>query len=310
MSETGRFAPSPTGELHLGNLRTALLAWLFARSEGGRFLVRLEDLDASRVRPGVAESQLEDLRLLGLDWDGGVVRQTERTDLYETALQRLWTAGLIYPCYCTRAEVRAEVAASASAPHGPSGGFAYPGTCRNLTRTRRAEREAAGRRPALRLNVHDAPEETVVAFRDELLGEVKGSVDDFVVRRGDGSHSYQLAVVVDDAEQGVTQVVRGADLASSTPRQILLSKLLGLPVPRYAHVPLVLGPDGRRLAKRDGPVSLGDHLQFGRTPEDILRWMARSLGLPADGGELPESLLKNFAPARLPTEPTTCKAPA
>ncbi|AHY45820.1 glutamyl-queuosine tRNA(Asp) synthetase [Rubrobacter radiotolerans] len=303
---TGRFAPSPTGVLHLGNLRTALLAWLFARSAGSRFLLRMEDLDNSRVRPGVEAEQLEDLRLLGLDHDGPVVRQSERLGLYREVLRGLEAKGLVYPCYCTRREIRAEVAASVSAPHGLSGALLYPGTCRNLSRKERAEREAAGRRPALRVRAA-GPDglPKVVRFTDRLLGAVEGRVDDFIVRRGDGAFAYQLAVVVDDAAQGVREVVRGADLADSTPRQVLLHDLLGLPLPAYAHVPLVLGPDGERLAKRHGSVNLRDRLKLGESPRDVLGWMARSLGLAEPGGSpTPRDLLRRFDPAKLPKEPT------
>ena len=261
---TGRFAPSPTGDLHVGNLRTALLAWLFARSAGGRFLMRMEDLDFGRVRPGVEERQLADLRAVGVDWDGPVVRQSERLSLYEDALARLDT----YPCYCTRAEIREAV----SAPHGPVG--AYPGTCRDLTSAERAAREAAGRPPALRV-------------------KADGEVDDFVVRRGDGAFAYNLAVVVDDADMGVDQVVRGDDLLDSTPRQAWLARALGLPEPEYVHMPLVLGPDGARLAKRHGAVTVAE---LG--PDAAWEWIVRSLGMDPDAG-----LLEQFDPDRLPREP-------
>ena len=293
-SADGRFAPSPTGPLHLGNLRTALLAWLFARSAGARFLVRVEDLDRSRVRPGIEEGQLADLRALGLDWDGPVVRQSERMELYEEAIARLDRDELLYPCYCTRAEIRA----AASAPHGISTADRYPGTCRKLTKTERAEREAAGRPPALRIQSKGAR----IIFEDRLLGRFEEEVDDFVVRRNDGTPAYQLAVVVDDAAQGIGEVVRGADLVDSTPRQILLARLLDLPEPTYAHVPLVLGPDGRRLAKRHGAVTLSDR---GEGPESVRAWMARSLGL-AEVGEMPtvDDLITRFDPARLPRETT------
>ncbi len=293
----GRFAPSPTGPLHLGNLRTALLAWLFARSAGARFLVRVEDLDRSRVRPGVEEAQLADLRALGLDWDGPVVCQSERLVLYEEAIANLDSEDLLYPCYCTRAEIRA----AASAPHGISAADRYPGTCRDLTSAERAEREAAGRPPALRVRA----EGVRVAFEDRLLGRFEGETDDFVVRRNDGTPAYQLAVVVDDAAQGIGEVVRGADLVDSTPRQLLLARLLGLPEPRYAHVPLVLGPDERRLAKRHGAVTLADRAARGEGPERVRAWMARSLGL-AEEGESPtmQDLLARFDPERLPRGPT------
>jgi glutamyl-tRNA synthetase len=259
--------------------------------------MRVEDLDRSRVRPGIEEAQLADLRAIGLDWDGPVVRQSERMGLYEEAVARLDHEGLLYPCYCTRKEIRAAV----SAPHGIPAADRYPGTCRELTGAERAEKETAGRPPALRVRAEGAR----VAFEDRLLGHQEGETDDFVVRRNDGAPAYQLAVVVDDADQGVGEVVRGADLVDSTPRQILLARLLGLPVPRYAHVPLVLGPDGERLAKRHGAVTLEDLAVRGEGPARVLAWMARSLGL-AGPGENPaiEDLLVRFDPEKLPREPT------
>jgi glutamyl-tRNA synthetase len=294
---TGRYAPSPTGTLHLGNLRTALLAWLFARAAGSAFHLRIEDLDTGRVRERFVGEQLDDLRALGLDWDPPVVRQSERLERYEEAIARLDAAGLLYPCYCTRREIRE----AASAPHGPLPEGAYPGTCRRLTARQRAEREAAGRRPALRLRA-DAVR---VAFDDRLLGRVEGVVDDLVVRRNDGAPAYNLAVVVDDAAQGIEEVVRGADLAETTPRQIHLARVLGLPVPAHAHVPLILGPDGSRLAKRHGAVTLADRLALGQTPAQVRGELAASVGL-AEPGEEPtmDELLERFDPAALPTEPT------
>ena len=278
--------------MHVGNLRTALLAWLFARSAGARFLLRVEDLDRQRVRPGVEEEQLSDLRALGLDWDGPVVRQSGRMELYEDAISRLDAEGLLYPCYCTRSEIRA----AASAPHGIPISDRYPGTCRGLTARERAEREAAGRVPALRVRAGGVR----LAFEDRLLGWQEGEVDDFVVRRNDGAPAYQLAVVVDDAAQDVGEVVRGNDLVDSTPRQVLLGRLLDLDQPTYAHVPLVLGPDGRRLAKRHGAVTLADRRALGENPAEVLGWMARSLGL-AERGESPSSdeLLGRFDPENL-----------
>jgi glutamyl-tRNA synthetase len=289
VSADGRFAPSPTGTLHLGNLRTALLAWLFARSAGASFLVRMEDLDAGRVRAGAAEEQLADMAALGLDWDGEVVFQSERLERYTTALAQLQADGQVYECFCTRAEIRA----AASAPHGPLPEGAYPGTCLHLSDAERAAHRAAGRRPALRVHADAAR----VAFDDRVLGRVEGVVDDFVVSRNDGAPAYNLAVVVDDAAQGVGEVVRGDDLADSTPRQILLARLLGLPVPVYAHVPLVLGPDGSRLAKRHGGVTLREV-----TPHAALRWMAASLGLPEPARA--RDLLGAFRPEALPRQPT------
>ena len=282
MSRDGRFAPSPTGVLHLGNLRTALLAWLFARSCGARFLVRVEDLDAGRVRPEFVSQQLADLAAIGLDWDGPVEAQSGRLGLYSQALGRLD----VYECFCTRAEIRE----SASAAHGPPDH--YPGTCRDLTDRERAERRAAGRVPALRVRAGGA----AVRFVDRVMGEFAGVVDDFVVRRNDGAFAYNLAVVVDDAAQGIGEVVRGADLVDSTPRQLWLLRALGLAEPSYAHVPLVLGPDGRRLAKRHGDVTLRSV-----TPSAALGWMAASLGLQ---GATPREMLAGFSVDALPREPT------
>jgi glutamyl-tRNA synthetase len=294
----GRFAPSPSGPLHLGNLRTALLAWLFARSAGARFLVRIEDLDPGRSRREHEAGQLADLAALGLDWDGPLVRQSARRERHRAALGTLRAAGRVYPCWCTRAEIRE----AASAAHGPLPEGAYPGTCRRLSAAQRAECERSGRAAALRL---DAGGERV-AFVDRLHGPVEAVVDDLVLWRGDGTPAYNLAVVVDDADQGIGEVVRGDDLLETTPRQLLLQRLLGLAAPAYAHVPLVLGPDGARLAKRHGAVTLAERAALGETPADVLDWMAASLGLAAPGErvDLP-SLLARFDPAALPRTPTT-----
>lgn len=293
---TGRFAPSPTGRLHLGNLRTALLAWLFARSAGGRFLLRLEDLDPVAVRPEHERSQVEDLAAIGLDWDGPVVRQSARRRHHDAAIERLRDCGLVYECYCTRKEIRE----AASAPHGPLPEGVYPGTCRALTPAERAARRAAGRTPALRLRADGE----VLAFDDRLHGRVAAAVDDVVLQRNDGAPAYNLAVVVDDAAAGVDQVVRGDDLLLSTPRQLKLARLLGLPVPSYAHVPLVLAPDGSRLAKRHGAVTLSDRLARGETVARVVGRLAASLGLAdPDEAVLPRALLDRFDPDGLPRTP-------
>jgi glutamyl-tRNA synthetase len=267
----GRFAPSPSGDLHLGNLRTAILAWTWARRTGRRFVLRVEDID--RVRPGAAERQLADLAEIGLDWDGPVLVQSTRHQAHEDALDRLRRAGLLFECYCSRADVRRATAA----PHTPPGH--YPGTCLDLTEAerarRRAELAARGRAPALRLRA-PVSEWTI---HDELHGEVTAPVDHFVVRRGDGAPAYNLAVVVDDGFQRVDQVTRADDLLFEAPAQACLATLLGIPPPGYVHVPLAVGPAGARLAKRDGAVTLSDLRGLGWSAADAIGWIGRSLGV-------------------------------
>jgi glutamyl-tRNA synthetase len=261
-------------------------------------VLRIEDLDPHRSTLEHERRQLADLRAIGIDWDGEPVRQSGRTELYLEALSQLEAQGRVYPCWCTRAEIRA----AAEAPHGPLPEGAYPGTCRRLTAVQRAERErAAGRPPALRLDAGDEQ----IFFTDLLRGRQEGAVDDFVLRRGDGTPAYNLAVVVDDADQHIAEVVRGDDLIESTPRQLLLVRLLGLPVPRHAHVPLVLGPDGARLAKRHGAVTLTDLAAGGHSANDAVAWMAKTLGLArADERVNASDLVDRFDPARLRHEPT------
>ena len=298
----GRFAPSPTGDLHLGNLRTALVAWLAARASGRRFLVRMEDLD--RVTSSIEHErrQLSDLAALGVDWDGEVVRQSERFDRYRAAIDRLRADDRVYECFCTRREIRAEIDAAASAPHAHLPDGAYPGTCRDLSGQERRARRNAGRSPALRLRT----EGESIAVHDVLAGEFVGVVDDVVLARADGVPAYNLAVVVDDIAQGVTQVVRGADLLSSTPRQVLLYRLLGGAVPEYLHVPLVLGADGQRLAKRHGAVSLTDLADLGWSADSVLGALGRSLALSAPGEQVTSDLLLHrFDPTVLPLRATT-----
>ncbi len=287
----GRFAPSPSGDLHVGNLRTALLAWLCARSTERDFLMRVEDLD--RVRAGSEPRQLDDLRDLGLDWDGPVVRQSDRARLYDAALASLAGRGLVFECFCTRREVLE----APSAPHAPPG--AYPGTCRDLTEAER-DRRRQDRPAALRLRA----DVTSFTVDDALHGRYEGAVDDLVLRRGDGVLAYNLAVVVDDAQQGVDQVVRGDDLLSSAPRQAYLATLLGSAPPSYVHVPLALNDEGRRLAKRDGAVTTAE-LRERRI--DVFALVRDSLGL---SGDTPHDLLEEFSLASIPRDPWIVVPPA
>jgi glutamyl-tRNA synthetase len=286
MSPAGRYAPSPSADLHLGNLRTAILAWLFARSTGRRFLLRVEDLD-DRTFPDVAERQVADLAAIGITWDEPLEYQTAHQERYDAVIDDLTARSLTFECFCSRRDILQ----APRAPHAPEG--AYPGTCLALTDDERAERRAADRPPALRLR--SAVDEFTVT--DVLHGEYTGLVDDFVLRRGDGVPAYNLAVVVDDAAYGVDQVVRGDDLLSSSPRQAYLATLLGHPVPSYAHVPLVLNAEGKRLAKRDGAVTLSE---LG--VEHSLTLIAASLGYVAT---TVDGMLAEFDPANLPREPWT-----
>ncbi len=295
----GRFAPSPSGDLHLGNLRTALLAWLFARSANRRYLVRMEDLD--RVQPGADTRQLADLAAIGLEWDGPVVRQSLRQDRYAAAVSDLTARGLTYECFCTRREIReAASAPQADAAGGRAADRAYPGTCRNLTAQQIADRRRTGRPSALRLRA-EVPSWTV---SDLLAGDFTGAVDDLVLRRNDGVVAYNLAVVVDDAAQGIDQVVRGDDLLTSAPRQSYLGRLLGYPDVIYGHVPLALNDRGQRLAKRDGAVTLADLAATGVDPAQVRSLLAASLRLAEPGEPVTtEQLLGRFDPAVLPRAP-------
>lgn len=292
----GRFAPSPSGSLHLGNLRTALIAWCCARSVGGRFLIRMEDLTTGAAPVAEAE-QLEDLATIGVTFDGELVRQSERQDAHSEALHRLEAMGVTYPCFCTRREIRE----AAAAPHGADPAGPYPGTCARLNAAQRAERFAAGGRAATRLRA----EAVEVAFSDRLNGDSMVAVDDFVLCRADGVVAYNLAVVVDDAGAGVDQVVRGDDLLETTQRQVYLQHLLGWPTPEYIHVPLVLGPTGDRLSKRDGAVGLRDQLALGAEPGQVLSLLARSFEPNAPDGELADigGVLKHFEVEAIPRQP-------
>jgi glutamyl-Q tRNA(Asp) synthetase len=292
----GRFAPSPTGPLHRGSLTAALGAWLFARSANGVFLVRMEDLDQAREVPGAANEIVRALARYGLESDRSIEFQSRRAALYEAALGNLRGQGLLYPCACTRAELSRISSAPAAEDPGEAGPNAvYPGTCREGLPLGRAARSLRFRVP-----------EGETAFEDEVFGrqgqEVARVVGDFVVRRADGFYAYQLAVVVDDAEQGVTQVVRGADLLASTPRQIVLAQALGLTIPTYAHLPLVQGPDGAKLGKRDGalPLETLDETKVRETLTAALRHLGQD---PADGTprEILAAALARFDKSKIPT---------
>ena len=292
---TGRWAPSPTGEFHVGNLRTALLAWLFARSGGAKLLWRFEDLDGA-VREDYYDHQLRDFERIGLNWDGEIFRQSERLHLYRDAIEDLKRQGLTYRCWCTRREIRE----AAVAPHSHLPEGAYSGKCRQLTARETSENERSGRNPAIRI----VSESQLIKIDDRQLGSFEGSVDDFVLCRGDLTPSYNLAAVIDDADMGVTEVVRGDDLLPTTPRQIYLFDLLGLQPPSYAHVPLVLTHSGDRLAKRDGAVTLDDRLALGESELDVLNYLLSSLELRNIGslGEL-DQIARYFDPSALPTSP-------
>ncbi len=309
----GRYAPSPTGALHVGNARTALLAWLQVRAQGGAFVLRIEDLDRPRTVPGAAERLCEELRWLGLDWDEGPdvggpfgpYVQSERTASYNEALRSLQARGRLYPCFCSRQEI----ARAASAPHGPQDdGPRYPGTCRALAPEVAAARATAGRSPALRFQVAPGPVSFCDGVRGPLAVDVDATVGDFVVRRADGLHSYQLAVAVDDALMAITDVLRGDDLLTSAPRQVQLLHALGLATPRYAHVPLVLGPDGERLAKRNGEVQLGWLRERGVAPERLVAELARSAGLADVKAVSARELVQGFDLARLSRAPAAFNA--
>ena len=280
----GRFAPTPSGDLHLGNVRTAITAWLHARATGGRILLRIDDLDAERCSVASEGRQLEDLAWLGLTWDGPPERQSERIDVYRAAADRLAAAGLAYPCFCSRAEVRA-----ASAPHGDQGPL-YAGTCRGIERAAAAERVAAGERHSLRLRTPDGVERFGDFVHGDVAIDVRGEAGDLVLVRSDGTIGYQLACAVDDAQPQMTHVVRGDDLLASAAVQRVVMRLLDLEPPAYGHVPLMLGPDGARLAKRHGAITLRDHIEHGATPEGVVGMLAGMFGIgdgsPADLDDL------------------------
>lgn len=289
----GRLAPSPTGRMHAGNVFASLMAWLVAKSQGGRIVLRIEDLDAGRSRAEYADALQRDFERLGLVWDDGPYFQHDRREAYHDAYQSLAARGIVYPCFCTRSDVHA-----ASAPHRGQK-VVYPGTCRRLTESER-ETLGQGRTPTRRLTV---PDQTI-AIQDLVQGPFKQNLQrecgDFLIRRADGTFAYQLAVVVDDAEQGVNSVVRGVDLLCSTPQQVHLQTLLSLSHPTYAHVPLFVVDDGRRLAKRDGDAALDVLLARFGTPEAVIGHIANLAGLaPTNDPTTPEKLLREFDPSNL-----------
>ncbi|MDO5484337.1 MAG: tRNA glutamyl-Q(34) synthetase GluQRS [Desulfovibrionaceae bacterium] len=302
---TGRLAPSPTGYAHLGNAWALLLAWLAVRAQKGKVIFRLEDIDPQRSRPEYASALLEDMRWLGLDWDEGPDRggpagpytQSARGEHYAAALARLDAAGLVYPCFCTRKELRQ----LAAAPHVDDAGAPYPGTCRSLSESRRAALIQSGRKAALRLRCPEIP----LCFTDLALGpqsfRLSDCGGDFALRRSDGVWAYQLAVAVDDALMGVTQVVRGRDILLSTPRQLAILRFLGYTAPAYGHVPLLLDGEGERLAKRHQSLSLRHLREQGVGSRRIVGLLARLAGLAPAGRELsPAELVPAFAWERLP----------
>ena len=266
----GRFAPTPSGRMHLGNVFAALIAWLSVKSRGGALILRMEDLDTARTSAEFAEILRQDLKWLGLDWDQETAPQSQRSDVYDRYFNQLEELGLLYPCYCTRSQLH-----SVNAPHLSDGTYVYPGTCRSLTD---AEKSAFDRAPAWRVKVPDREYHLTDLCQGEFTQNLSADCGDFVVRRADGVYVYQLAVTVDDGEAGVTEVVRGVDLLGSAPRQMYLQELFGFARPTYGHVPLLVAPDGRRLSKRDKDLDL-DTLRLHKKPEEIIGALAYSSGL-------------------------------
>jgi glutamyl-tRNA synthetase len=296
--ELTRLAPSPTGALHLGNARTFLVNWLLARQSGWRIMLRIEDLDGPRVKRGADQQAIEDLRWLGLDWDDGPIYQSSRSQTYAAAVRTLVAGGLAYPCICTRKEVDA----AASAPHAEDGAAVYPGTCRGRFTSIEQATAAGGRPPAIRFA---APGE-MVEFHDRFAGtqriNVARDLGDFVIAKADGTAAYQLAVVIDDAEAGITDIVRGDDLLDSTPRQILLYRALGWAwrIPNYYHLPLIVGADGRRLAKRHGDTRISHYRQQGVAPERLLALLGRWCGIDCGRAAALPQLLERFDLQQVP----------
>ena len=308
MQVRGRFAPSPSGRMHLGNLMSALLAWLDVRSQGGTMVLRIEDLDPDRCTLEKAAQVMDDLCWLGLDWDEGGLEpdylQSRRSDIYAAAFEKLEKQGLTYPCYCTRAERLA-----VSAPHRSDGTVVYNGRCANLTGEERAAFEAAGRRPAWRVRVPDE----MVRVEDGHLGPYEENLlrdcGDFILRRSDGVWAYQLAVVVDDALMGVNHVVRGSDLLSSSPRQSWLHRMLDFEPPRFFHLPLLVDESGRRLSKRDEDLDMAA-LRQRFTPEELTGWLGWQAGLlDSPKNATPGQLISRFSWAKVPKNDIVVKLP-
>lgn len=293
---TGRYAPSPTGSLHLGNLRTALAAYLSARARGGRFLLRVEDLDAARSRPELIPEQLATLEALGIEWDEDPLQQSLRAAVYEEHFFRLRAAGLVYPCFCSRKDV----AAALSAPHAPPGNV-YPGTCAGLPRTVAEERIARGAQHAWRLRVQQAPKSLLDGFAGEFRHDLEREGGDFILRRADGFFAYQFACALDDGLSGVTEVLRGADLLDSGLRQAYVLACLGLPAPRYCHIPLMLDEEGGRLSKRRGSADLRAFTQAGLDATAVRSYLAHTMGL-CSAGERPAmgELVRRWDLRRIP----------
>ena len=293
----GRFAPTPSGRMHLGNVFAAMAAWLSIRSQDGELVLRMEDLDIQRTSPEKAAVLREDLRWLGFDWDRETVPQSQRTKVYDEYFQQLKEQGLLYPCYCTRAQLH-----DVNAPPHSAGTYVYPGTCRNLT-------AVPYRIPAWRLKVPQRQIRLTDRNMGEYCQELSTQCGDFVVRRSDGMYVYQLAVVVDDGEAGVTEVVRGVDLLPSAPRQMYLQELLGFENPQYGHVPLLIAPDGRRLSKRDQDMDLG-YLRQHYTPQQLLGSLACAAGLmDTPQAVSARELIGEFSWKKLKKEPICLQLP-
>ncbi len=293
----GRFAPSPTGRMHAGNIYAALCSWLIVKSTGGSIVLRIDDLDPDRSKPAFADQVMRDFEQLGLHWDEGPFYQHGRDDAYQTAFEKIAAKAHVYPCYCTRADLHA-----ASAPHLGERNV-YPGTCRHLSPQQQLARQQEGRSCAWRVEVPDG----LAAFCDLLQGPQTSNLaqecGDFVIRRADSAFGYHLATVVDDAEQGVNCVVRGIDLLSSTPQQMYLQKLLGLGAPAYGHLPLLVNPEGKRLAKRDKDAALDALLAAYKTPEALVGHIAYVGGLQEqDQPASPQQLLETFDLAAFATK--------